>query len=391
MQRLGKISCESRFIKNILKDSYLPSFPLVPNSGWLEKGVNYAIGDSIYLCERSGYLDSKIVSNLQCSPNVFCGVDIYTGTYGANIQPPILTFVQKYVPYKFSPNTTKNFISKTSGYDSDTHKQLGNYLRVYRMLTGVDLLPLYNYNCGLSTNLISIGFDDNHRATIKDEIQEKYTVLMVPLKLNNEYTIFANTNYKLSIYKSFMNTLGRVEYLSGSDFVKLDETIQDNSPKEIFCNFGNPYVVNTTLNWDPTYGKQRLNYLDYEECFYLLIQLPTNDNIPIYVLEGNYKNIPKSIVMSYFDINYNDKEFVKNASSFYDEIKDYPVKPSLISYPSTQSWLYSPALFEYLLKYAITSEEQIKNNVLRIQEKLNIQNNKLTYKDTWTNYTRFCV
>lgn len=51
---------------------------------------------------------------------------------------------------------TQTFESITDYYDSDTHEYLGNYLRAYRDIKGINLMPYYNCFSGVFTSKFSI-------------------------------------------------------------------------------------------------------------------------------------------------------------------------------------------------------------------------------------------
>ena len=52
--------------------------------------------------------------------------------------------IKPYVEGMHYNGITSNYISNTPSYDAETHEYLGNYLRMYRDLHGIDLMPYYN-------------------------------------------------------------------------------------------------------------------------------------------------------------------------------------------------------------------------------------------------------
>lgn len=380
MQKIDKISLESRFIKNLLKNSYLPLFPLVPNTGLLYKGVIYTIGDKLFKCIKTGYIDNELKNDLKVNHGIYCNIDIYVGANGANIEGAKLELITSYIPYDFNTNITNNFISTQTGYDTDTHRQLGDYLRYYKMMEGIDLMPLYNCNCEKKTNQLDI-LKDNDSYKIIDTIQDTSTIYLIPAKLNSDYTLFFNNYSNTFIFFTFINDIGRIEYKNkDSENIKLDEIILKNIKNISECNYSNPIKINTILEMDDKKIFDISDIYKYEKNFYIGIKVENDIQSPLYVLEGDYTNIPKNTVYSG---EYNiDEDYSKiNANC----------RPSLISSSSTYSIPYSNSLFSYLVNFTIDSNEEIKNNVKRVQEKLSLMNNKNIKSDIWNDYLRFLI
>lgn len=386
MQKINNINVESRFIKNLLKNSYLPIYPTIPSTGFVHKDTIYTIGNSFFKCLNTGYMDQEYI--IKCSESLLCGQKYIDGVITAGqemTEQKGIEFerIDDYIPYQFSPNKTKNFISKSAGYDIETHIQLGNYLLYYRMMTGIDLLPLYNYNCGKTTTQISfkqeikevIGENDIAcEISVIDNIPSSKTIFAVPLKLDSKYTIFSNIVDNVIIYKAFLTDLGRVKFSVQNEILALDSTITDNKPQVVHIDYKNPYVVSTRLSTN-----YNINYHDFENCFYLLIEMK-NPSAALYVLEGDYTNKSKSMVFDYNYIANND------TIARLSDVVTYPKNPYLKYFPSDYSIPYSPNLIEYLLKYTITPDDEIKNNILRVQEKLDLLTNDSVKKDIWDKY-----
>ena len=57
----------------------------------------------------------------------------------------IIEIISPYVHNNYNKCFNSTYTSYISGYDSETHKYLGNYLRMIRDITNVDLMQYYNY------------------------------------------------------------------------------------------------------------------------------------------------------------------------------------------------------------------------------------------------------
>ena len=129
MQKFLKDTIESRFIKAILQDTYIPNYQSVIEGDYIVEDTFYVYRHRIIRCTKNGILSKdgkyKVIDN-----------------YNKNVLDQ--TFMS-------------NFNSKESFYDSGTHKALGEYLRYYRGQTYIDLMPLYNcynnvYNSSFTLN-----------------------------------------------------------------------------------------------------------------------------------------------------------------------------------------------------------------------------------------------
>ncbi len=108
---------------------------------------------------------------------------------------------------------------------------------------------------------------------------------------------------------------------------------------------------------------------EYEDYLYMLIQVDKNHFGAITVLEGEYSQ-PGC-------------KFISNSQYREEDIVDFvpDVIPSLGTISNTKPIPFSDRLIEYLTQSAITPEDNIRNNIKRVKEKLDLKDTK----DIWTN------
>ena len=83
---------------------------------------------------------------------------------------------------------TESFLSTSGQYDMDTHRKLGDYLRLLRSVYGLDLMPLYNcFNNYFVDNV------DLSSGNLSSNGNSHYRVTLVPIKFNKDYTITMNS------------------------------------------------------------------------------------------------------------------------------------------------------------------------------------------------------
>ena len=141
-QKFFTKTIESKFIKNLLKNTPLPIYKVIRDNDYIIEGNIYIYKERIIKATKSGIIKS--------------------GMY------KILSFYNFGEDY---PNYTERYISRYSYYDSDTHEFLGKYLRCLKGIYGLDLMPLYNcYSGRISTNFY----------VAKTFYDEKYDSVIIP-------------------------------------------------------------------------------------------------------------------------------------------------------------------------------------------------------------------
>lgn len=366
MNRFNAINTETRFIKNLLKNTYLPLYPAVTDGDLLVSGAIYSYKDKIIKCIDSGSLNTQTLKYCDitsiCGPTFICNVGIRKATYEQ---------ISIYSTNKLEPGINSNILSHLEYYDSDTHKHLGNYLRWYRSIYGIDLMPFYN--CFTNKSIDNLYLDSH---TIQDKQNSKYTLWAIPINLNKEYTIFIESSSPVRLKGAFLNDANRI-------------TTKDvNGNKTPLDSLLNDYVQtysNTTYKQPIKYNTVTTNskLICFNNLFYLLLQVDNTHSGSIVVLEGDYKEVPRKIITSSEILN----SAIKNTNNTHKDI-DYgvfkpKVTPSITQIQSSESIPYSDRLIEFLTENSITNNEDIPKNISRIYKQINNKDMYNLPEDTW--------
>lgn len=354
-QKFFTSNIESDFIKQLLRKEQLPIMDSAVKGRAVYNGYSYVYDGNIIRCTETGVL----------------GVDAK------------YSVVSPVVDSKFC---FRNFISRTTYYDSETHYQLGNYLRYYRDTTGVDLMPFYNcFNYTFFTDIYLDKRSDNGYVIGKNS---NYKVVAVPIKFGMEYTIFVDCPYEVLVKPVFHNEYGLVENESGSyisDSVTLDE-------KSVICypmmSFSKPIKIKIDL--ETSYSKGIEAFYAFQRYLYLAIQLPSTNTSSIVVLEGDYT----SRYFKYFGADAYSSSGVLDggvdvSGMYREEVLDkqnYLMlrQPSLAFCNTGTTFAFSDRLIEYLLLNAITSEEQLSGNISFVQRSIDGNTLKGYFDGVWS-------
>ena len=370
MQRFNTVSIESSFIKALLYNTPIPNIQAVMTGDYIVAGYAYIYNYDVIFCNKSGYVydngDDLIFSD---------GMATWTYLYEYNPKDHYILFSERYM-------------SKYNYYDSETHEWLGRYLRYYRGLTGVDLMPMYN--CFSERQIPNIKINTETNEVYKHYVPGPYKVYKIPVRFNQTYTIAIDCPAPVRIAWAFLdqNNLLDVSVKSTDKAKGKGDNINTalwRKPKAINYYASLDFMHPITLDMsNMTYGSDQWFKL-YENDLYLLIQLPIENDSSIVVLEGDYVNIPEYNIFS------------------YDHFMEMPLKKqndlmqsrlSLLKFNDKINHPYAPRLLEYLLGNAITSEDEIPKNIYRLNQAItegkhyNLETKKL---DVWWDDTRFAV
>ena len=111
--------------------------PFAKNVYHLTAGNLYIYDKDIVLSRVDApldYVDKCIKENARFYEN---------GTY-INAYDHFFTIYQPYVFGKDYPGITTKYVSNSDTYDSKTHEYLGQYLRTYKAVYDINLMPFYN-------------------------------------------------------------------------------------------------------------------------------------------------------------------------------------------------------------------------------------------------------
>lgn len=240
-------------------------------------------------------------------------------------------------------NITHNLELRNNFYDSYTHEYLGRYLRFIKDYCKLDLMSLYNCFSSESPKNLDISLN-NVRFYAKDSA---YTIYMIPVVANQEYTLAVDSSQKIDIF------FGHYSY---NNLIVSNKEAQDQQTLG-GLSFKKPIVIKTPN----TYIKNQ------EKNFKMFIKVPITMKKSIVLLEGNYLS---SCEFSYDEYGSHLKDiiFTKEAiENKVDDIYDYSCKKQLLELSSDTKYLLADRLVEYLSSNVITHLDEIVNNIKKIQ------------------------
>lgn len=351
-QRFFTSTAQTRLIKNILDNTYIPIYDTVQPGDYIIKGCKYIYNISLIRCIKSGILEGD---------GEFLTLD-YSFYWGV----PKL-------------NHTEKLRDATGFYDSKVHEWLGRYLRAYRDMVGVNLMPFYNCFSGVYTSRFTLipidyinkytnegitssvvgskisvyeseqSYDEYSQGTeefnAKYVEQSSYKILQIPIKLNRTYTIAVDCDSTVRVAPAFINHGHLVKVKLGTTELSLTDIIIDNKdeqgvispisiektntvftkPFTIFINNKNQSIVNDIITKDDIGITYEQLLQRYEKYLYLLIQLPRDNTSSVVVLEGDYTNLSTEKIFSLESIemkenNIFDEPEVYEASVEYSSV-----------------------------------------------------------------------
>lgn len=347
MQQFLKDTIQSRFIKSLLQDTYIPRYQSVVEGDYIVEDTNYIYGYMIIICTKSGVLgqDAKYKKIANYDRN----------TTDFTIQG--------------------NFVSKESFYDSAMHQALGEYLRYYRGQTNIDLMPLYNCYNNVYNSSFTLTLDG-----ISPVSNKLVKVLQVPIKFNKTYTIAIDCSSTVIMCPAFIVDS---DYVFSGDTNITGLLYSDSNPTKYFSfiTFTDPVTFRID-NEDPFLQR-------YEYCLTLLIQIPYNCDSSVVVLEGDYTGVGYKNVITMENCHEDDYDYNGLDSIIpYEQNKLFISNPSLLKVNDKVTYAFADKLILYLLENAITSNDEIYHDIERVQKELDpiIYNNYIT--DVWDDKIR---
>ena len=350
-QKFFNNSIECNFIKQLLRKTPVPTIRTAVDGRTICKGFCYLYEGQIIKCTKTGVLGGGAEYSV-----------IYSTKNDIN-----------------NPTLYHTYISRFNYYDSDTHRQLGEYLRFYRDTTGVDLMPFYNcfnYEFAEDFHLTSNG---TGYAFGPDK---DYKYVAVPVRIGATYTIAVDCPFEVRMRPMFYSSFGLVETMvSTASYQDLNalftfnysystfeqpvssggvqkETVTGASVIRLpFVSFKKPFVFKVDLNFagQGTVDSEKLLECAYsnERFLRLIIRLPISNKSSLVVLEGDYSDTH----IKEFDAQKlgSADTSVKNSAMLGDL--------SLLMFSDGNSYAFSDRLIEYLLLNAITSQEEIVGNI----------------------------
>ena len=341
MQQFYTNTIESKFIKDLIATTPLPTIDTLYKGKWIVPGCYYITDCNIV--KANHITDDEA---FQFDPDNFSSQ---------------LTIIS---PYKFDssyPGLTSTYSSINDGYDSKTHYYLGNYLRCIRDLHDINLMPFYNcYNGEYVTDIFintstttTKAVDDsgnetevttiNHNIIQSDPNVRGKKVISIPVKFGETYSIFIDCSTQVEIMCGFYGNKG---YISPTQTSAVEIKTENKYASLRYTSFRDGFTYTTPKPEKSTYP--------YTRFFRMFIQLPLNTESSIVVLEGDYTT-KNTVVMDNFPTKVKQNQTLLSGLS-------------LTQIAGTVSYAFSDRLIEYLTYNVITGEETITQNISRVQQ-----------------------
>lgn len=313
------------------------------------------------------------------------------------------------------PGLTRTLNSLGNMYDTATHEYLGDYLRFLRDYYNVDLMSMYNcFNNSICNNIyyrFNHVKNDNTSYTVFDSRDSKYRIYAFPVKLFSDYTVAIDCNQEIEmfcgIYNKTLDTSKKAADLSKKTYKRVNRTffkqpfIYDKLNVKYWTFEDNtkyneneyPEIVNNDAftRWDIS---------NHEHDLKLFIKVPTACKSSIVVLEGDYRgfndfkytlveprqganNTEASLVWEYKQ-NHAILNFDTNVD--LNETSFRPIgKLQLLTLNTGESYPFADRLIEYLSNSAITSVDDIADNIKRAQKVMAQNNHYFKIEGLWEN------
>ena len=351
MQQFYTNTIESKFIKDLIATTPLPTIDTLYKGKWIVPGCYYITDCNIV--KANHITDDEA---FQFDPDNFSSQ---------------LTVIS---PYKFDssyPGLTSTYSSINDGYDSKTHYYLGNYLRCIRDLHDINLMPFYNCYNGeyvtdifINTSTTTTTANETEVTTINHNIIQSdpnvrgKKVISIPVKFGETYSIFIDCSTQVEIMCGFYGNKG---YISPTQTPAVEIKTENKYASLRYASFRDGFTYTTPKPEKSTYP--------YTRFFRMFIQLPLNTESSIVVLEGDYTT--KNTAYGTYTYNEEEKQLAIDISDFPTKVKQNQTllsDLSLTQIASTVSYAFSDRLIEYLTYNVITGEETITQNISRVQQ-----------------------
>ena len=348
-QKFFTNTIQSRFIKSLLHNTYLPIYNTISYGYYVRKDFIYVYKKTLLKCKKSGIFGTDAKLDI---------IDHYN-------------FGEKYIKY------TEKFQSSYQYYDSKTHEWLGKYLRCFRDIYDINLMPFYN--CFSGNYLPDVVIRDNG---IINTVTQDYKVAQIPIKFNKKYTIAIDCSSDILIAPAVINKGNFVTVTTSLTEVNLTNKLCENNIHRLRnVTFKNPVIYELSNKDESTESF----YQKYEKDLYLLIQLPQNNYSSLVVLEGDFtdshRNVEKVI---------NAEDLDKLSTQQLNEL--FIGNLSLLQLNDGNTYPFSDRLIEYLLWNVITSVDDIGQNIERVQYYANAFDiNSEFIPGVWSNYLRYII
>jgi hypothetical protein len=339
-------------IKQLLKEFNLPQLRVWKSGIKVFPGIFYIKDNNLCVGVQSG----NTVSLQVIKPYI----------YGENIQ-----------------NITKNLIVSDNIYDSYTHKYLGDYLRFYRDTRDVNLMSMYN----CFANELAKNMNIKTAKFTFDTANDSFKVYMVPVKLFEKYTIGFECDTKIEIIVGLYDNEKVINFSSNQN----DTTLYDATyVKKVGTKISSPFLYDKLFNLEsiltsPAFGSSVTKFIaSQENNLKMFIKVPATSTSSLVVLEGDF--VKSSELHFDNDLTYSSRKIAFEVCNFESGTtnidnqtftysggnteRKYLSRPQLLDFNSTFSYPFALRLIEYIFGNVITSDDEIANNVSRVQKRL---------------------
>jgi hypothetical protein len=210
---------------------------------------------------------------------------------------------------------------------------------------------------------------DSKTLEVVEEGNTKYKVLAVPIKFNKNYTVAIDSYSSVYIAPVLYDKSGLVVSIVDNERVSLTTFMESHNKRYQSARFLQPFKVSITTNEKRLY--------DSERNLYLLIQVHNTNDSSLVVIEGDYTNMPNQRI-------YDAKSLLQSDSALINSLLISPL--SLLQLNDHNIYAYSDRLIEYLLLNVVDENDEINNNIARVQEAFDIKYEHS--KGVWDNKLR---
>lgn len=354
-QKFNTDTLGSRYIKSLLAQTPIPVFDCVFDKDRIFEGCYYVYKNYIIKCAKTGRLIVDRYTALYPSDTLYPSDELYPGLQETNYIPPDAAkfYVVRTVDVP-DPKIFSAYTSSKTFYDSETHHHLCRYLRYLYSTTDINLLPFYNNYSNLTLRDVELGISikDNSVHVVRRTTQ-RFKVVAIPIMFGQKYTIHLDCPTSLLLRACIYDNSGFVDESGSNTFIheELKVALQSSGRQLSSSRFDKPF----SFSIDAPDAKS----VRVQKDLYLLIQLPMYNDSSIFV---------RSDVLN------------KTMSEDGVLMKPIVLNPSLSKLNTRCSYAFSDRLIEYLLGNIITKNEQISENVEKIQVALSNINNSYKQK-----------
>lgn len=351
MIRFNERSIEGKFIKAFLANTPVPFIDTVMLGDYVVVSFCYIYDREVVRCTRSGILGLTAR---------------YEPLYDFEFGTHYLLFSEIYK-------------SNNDYYDYVTHQHLGDYLRHYRGVTGIDLMPFYN--CFSNRFIDNIKFGNGE---IYYHKFDGYKTAKIPIKFNRTYTIALDCASQVHLGAAFFdddNILFTKPFDKSSEY-SINQVLW-KKPKALLtkptCSYASPF----TFKIENKDTSTEVALQTYQKNLYLLIQVPESNTSSITVLEGDYLHTKNKQIMNI--ARYSSINEIEQNKRMLSQL-------SLLQFNDRVSHPFARRLMEYLLQNVIDCEDEIPKNVYRLhQDLLNFYPLEDAKWDIWMDDTRWAI